>query len=184
MGAARRRGTGGARPQGRADGEGIGPPSRCGRRQGQSGTVGRGRAVRGRDRRSGQGRRQSRRAVRRPAFPGEGPRPHHEGPAPGNGLAVDARQSRRGRYVPDRQIPPGRAEPDRTHHDAGIRRMQLGRQSGRLRHAQSLGYRLHHLRLVRGERRDGRGRRGADRTCNRWRRFDPHSRRGQRQYRS
>ena len=51
----------------------------------------------------GQGRRQSRRAVRRPALPDEGSRPDDEGPAAGNGLAADARQSRDGRYVPDRR---------------------------------------------------------------------------------
>ena len=54
---------------------------------------------------------------------------------------------------------------------------------GRLRHPQSLEHRLHHLRLVGGQRRDGRGRRGADRACDRRRRLDPHSRRRQRQYR-
>ncbi len=89
-----------------------------------------------------------------------------------------------GRHVPDGEDPPGGPEPDRPHDDAGVRRLQLGRQSRRLRHAQSLEYRLHHLRLVGGQRRDGRGRRGADRACDRRRRFDPHSRRRQRQYRA
>ena len=176
MGAARRRGAGGARPQGRADGDGIGGAGRRRRRQGQSGAVGRRRTVRGRDRRSRQGWRQSRRAVCRPAVPDEGSRPDHEGPPAGNGLAADARQSRRGRHVPDREDAPGRAQPDRAHDDAGVRRLQLGRQSRRLRHAQSLEYRLHHLRIVGRQRRDGRRRRGADRACDRRRRLDPHSR--------
>ncbi|KAH2809020.1 hypothetical protein KXV85_005825, partial [Aspergillus fumigatus] len=153
------------------------------RRQGQSGPVGRGGAVRGCHRRSRQGRRQSRRALCRAALPDEGPGTDHEGPAAGNGLAADARQSRHGRHLPHRQIPPGRAQFDRAHDDAGIRRVLFGRQSRRLCHAQSLEYRLYDLRLVGGQRGDGRGRRGADRARDRRRRLDSHSRRGQRQYR-
>src|SRR3982750_4679192 len=49
---------------------------------------------------------------------------------------------------------------ERTAHDAGTRRRPPGRQPRRLCHPQSLGYRLHHLRLVRGKRRDGPRRRG------------------------
>ena len=78
---------------------------------------------------------------------------------------------------------PGRAQFDRTDHHAGIRRLQLGRQSRRLRHAQPVEYGLHHLRIVRRQRRDGRGGRGADRACHRRRRLDPDSGRRQRQHR-
>ena len=98
-------------------------------------------------------RHQSRRAVCRPAVPDEGSRPDHEGPPAGNGLAADARQSRHGRYVPDDEDARRRAQSDRAHHHAGIRRLQLGGQSRRLCHAQSLEYRLHHLRLVGRQRR-------------------------------
>ena len=45
------------------------------------------------------------------------------------GSLLDARQSRHGRYVSDRQDAPGRAQSDRAHDDAGVRRVQLGRQS-------------------------------------------------------
>ena len=131
----------------------------------------------------GQGRRQSCGAVCRPAVPDEGSGPDHEGAPAGNGLAADARQSRHRRYVPDVEDAPGRAQFDRTDHHAGVRRLQFGRQSRRLRHAQPLEYRLHHLRIVGRQRRDGRGGRGADRACHRRRRFDPHSGRRQRQHR-
>ena len=43
-------------------------------------------------------------------------------------------------------------------------------------HPQSLGYRLHHLWLLRRLRGDGRRRRGTDLACHRWRWLDPHSR--------
>jgi hypothetical protein len=78
----------------------------------------------------------------------------------------------------------GPGSTDRPHHHAGIRRLQLGGQSRRLCHAQSLEHRLHHLRLVGRQRRDGRRRRGADRACDRRRRLDPDPCRRQRQYRA
>ena len=184
MDAARRNGAGRARPQRRAHGGGIGEAGGRRDRQGQSRAVGRRRSVRGRDRRSRQGRRQSRRTVRGPAFPDEGSRPDDEGPPAGNGLADHARQSRDIRYVPDREISPGRPQPHGANDDAGVRGLQFGGKSRRLCHAQSLEHRLHHLRLVRRQRRDGRGRRGPDRACDRRRRFDPHSGRRQRQYRA
>ena len=126
---------------------------------------------------------QSRRPLRRPAVPDEGSRPDDAGPPAGNGLALDARQSRHGRHVPDGEDATGRSQSDRPDHHAGVRRLQFGRQSRRLRHAQPLEYGLHHLRIVGRQRRHGRGGRGADRACHRRRRLDPDSGRRQRQYR-
>ena len=91
------------------------------------------------------------------------------------GSLLHARQPRHGRHVHDDEDARGRAQSDRPHHHAGIRGLQLGGQSRRLCHAQSLEYRLHHLRLVGRQRRDGRRRHGADRACHRWRRLDPDS---------
>ena len=184
MGAARWRGAGGARQEGRTDGTGIGKPG---------------------------GTRPSRRSIRRcrpwskcsrtrspipprpaPILPGpfaglpflmKDLGPTMNGPPAGNGLAADARQSRHIRYVPDLEDAPGRAQFDRANHHAGIRRLQFGGKSRRLRHAQPVEHRLHHLRIVGRQCRDGRGGRGADRACHRRRRFDPHSGRRQRQYR-
>ncbi len=132
----------------------------------------------------GTGRHRARRAVCRTSVPDEGSRPDDAGPPAGNGLADDARQPRHGRHVHDDEDARGRAQSDRPHHHAGIRGLQFRGQSRRLRHAQSLEYRLHHLRLVRRQRRDGRRRHGADRACDRRRRLDPDSRRRQRQYRA
>ena len=70
----------------------------------------------------------SRRAVRRRALSDEGSRPDLEGPAAGDGLAADARQSRHGGQLPHREDPSGRAQHHRAHHHAGIRRLQLGRE--------------------------------------------------------
>ena len=184
MGAARWRRAGHARPQGRADRRRTGATGSRRHRQGQSRNFRCGRGVRRRHRSTRQERHQSQRAVRRPAFPDEGSRPDDAGPPAGNGFAPDARQSRHGRYVPDRQDASCGPQPDRAHDDAGVRRLQFGRQSRRLCHAQSLEYGLHHLRLVGRQRRDGRGRRGADRARHRRRRLDPHSGRRQRQYRA
>ena len=104
----------------------------------------------------GQGRRQSRRPLRRPAVPDEGSRPDDAGAPAGNGLALDARQSRRRGHVPDGEDAKGRTQSDRTDHHAGVRRLQFGRQSRRLCDAQPLEYRLHHLRILGRQRRDGR----------------------------
>ena len=100
------------------------------------------------------------------------------------GSLIHARQPRHGRHVHDDEDARGRAQSDRPHHHAGIRGLQLGGKSRRLCHAQSLEYRLHHLRLVRRQRRDGRRRHGPDRACHRRRRLDPDSRGRQRQYRA
>ena len=184
MGRPRRRCAGHAHRKGRTDSRRNSCAGSRRHRQGRSHAVRRRRDLRGCGRGPCHRRHQSGRAVRRPAVPHERPRPHHEGPAAGNGLALHARQPRDGRHVHDVEDARRRAQFDRSHHHAGIRRLQLGRQSGNLCHAQSLEYRLHHLRLVCRQRRDGRRRRGADRAFHRWRRFDPDPRRRQRQYRA
>jgi amidase len=80
-----------------------------------------------------------RRLLRRRALPDEGPGPDPEGAAAGDGLAVHARQPAHRRQLPHRPHAPGRPEPDRPHHHAGVRRLQFGREPGRLHHAQPLG---------------------------------------------
>ena len=50
--------------------------------------------------------------------------------------------------LPHRQDAPGRAEPDRPHHHARVRRVLVGREPRGLRHPQPLEPRLHHAGLV------------------------------------
>ena len=163
MGGARWRGPGRARAARRADRGRAGAPGGRRHREDQPGGRRHRRGLRRRGRGPAARRPGPAGAVRRRALPDEGPGADAQGPAAGAGLAVHARPPARGRYLADGPNAPRGPEPDGAHHDAGIRRLQLGRKPGRVHHAQPLEPGLHHLRFVGRQRRCGKQLAGIDR---------------------